>query len=45
MEIVINRMREDHWKRVKQIYEDGIATGNATFEQKHLLGRNGIKDI
>lgn len=34
MEIVINRMKKDHWQRVKQIYQDGIATGNATFETK-----------
>ncbi|WP_112182441.1 MULTISPECIES: GNAT family N-acetyltransferase [Paraliobacillus] len=34
MEIVISKMQQEHWERVKQIYEDGIATGNATFETK-----------
>lgn len=26
-------MGAEHWPRVKQIYEDGIATGNATFDK------------
>lgn len=29
---MISSMKTDHWERVKQIYRDGIATGNATFE-------------
>jgi len=29
---LIEGMREDDWLQVKAIYEEGIATGNATFE-------------
>lgn len=32
--IVINAMQPQHWEQVKTIYEEGISTGNATFEQK-----------
>jgi L-amino acid N-acyltransferase YncA len=32
MEYIINEMRPDHWEKVRQIYLEGIATGNATFE-------------
>jgi L-amino acid N-acyltransferase YncA len=31
--IVIDIMTPCHWKAVKKIYEEGIATGNATFQQ------------
>lgn len=27
-------MMPEHWDQVKRIYEEGIATGNATFETK-----------
>ncbi len=30
--IVIKPMQPHHWNDVKRIYEEGIATGNATFE-------------
>ena len=30
--IVIDKMAADHWDAVRSIYEEGIATGNATFE-------------
>jgi phosphinothricin acetyltransferase len=32
MSCVIEAMRPDDWQRVREIYLDGIATGNATFE-------------
>jgi L-amino acid N-acyltransferase YncA len=32
MRFTIDRMRADDWTRVRAIYEQGIATGNATFE-------------
>jgi phosphinothricin acetyltransferase len=31
--IVFDKMDSSHWKEVKEIYEQGIATGNATFQQ------------
>src|SRR5882672_6392213 len=30
--ISIEKMQPEHWQQVKTIYEDGIKTGNATFE-------------
>ena len=30
--ITLNLMKPSHWKAVKEIYEEGIATGNATFQ-------------
>ena len=30
--ISIEKMRPEHWQEVRAIYEDGIKTGNATFE-------------
>ena len=30
--ISIEKMQPGHWQQVKTIYEDGIKTGNATFE-------------
>jgi L-amino acid N-acyltransferase YncA len=32
MEYIIKEMRPDHWDQVRQIYLEGIVTGNATFE-------------
>jgi phosphinothricin acetyltransferase len=32
MDYVIEPMRDDDWDAVRLIYEEGIATGNATFE-------------
>ncbi len=32
MDLIIKPLTEDHWPEVKKIYEDGIATGMATFE-------------
>lgn len=32
MTYVIDKMLPDDWERVREIYEEGIATGNATFE-------------
>ena len=32
MDIVIEKMQEKDWPVVKSIYEEGIATGDATFE-------------
>jgi phosphinothricin acetyltransferase len=32
--ITLHKMLPDHWDAVKQIYEDGIATGNATFQNQ-----------
>lgn len=29
----INILKPEHWEMVKAIYEEGIATGNATFQQ------------
>ena len=28
----IEKMQPEHWQEVKTIYEEGIKTGNATFE-------------
>ncbi|PWT89330.1 MAG: N-acetyltransferase [Blastocatellia bacterium] len=30
----ISHMRSEHWEKVANIYSEGIATGNATFETK-----------
>lgn len=32
--VTIIPMQAEHWPEVKRIYEEGIKTGNATFEQK-----------
>ena len=32
--ITLENMLPKHWDEVKQIYEDGIATGNATFQHQ-----------
>ena len=32
--IAIKKMLPEHWNQVKEIYEQGIKTGNATFETK-----------
>lgn len=32
--IAIEAMRAEHWPSVRRIYEEGIATGQATFEQQ-----------
>jgi L-amino acid N-acyltransferase YncA len=41
MEII--KMLSHHWEDVKKIYEEGIKTGNATFQTAALRnGRNGI---
>jgi len=32
--ISIEQMKASHWRDVKRIYEEGIQTGNATFEQQ-----------
>lgn len=32
MESVIEKMRPEHWPRVRAIYLEGVATGQATFE-------------
>jgi phosphinothricin acetyltransferase len=32
--IVVHLMRSEHREAVRAIYEEGIATGNATFEQR-----------
>jgi L-amino acid N-acyltransferase YncA len=34
MDIVIEPMRPDDWPAVRQIYEQGVATGNATFDTR-----------
>lgn len=31
--IVLDKMQPENWNAVKEIYEEGIATGNATFQQ------------
>ena len=31
--ITLDIMKPSHWEAVKEIYEEGIATGNATFQQ------------
>ncbi|MCY1720557.1 GNAT family N-acetyltransferase [Prolixibacteraceae bacterium Z1-6] len=33
MKIAINKLETLHWPAVSRIYQDGIKTGNATFEQ------------
>ena len=30
--ITLDKMQAYNWKAVKEIYEEGIATGNATFQ-------------
>lgn len=32
MSFVIQKMRPEHWPRVREIYLEGVATGHATFE-------------
>ena len=32
MDVQIIALRDDHWPAVREIYAEGIATGNATFE-------------
>ena len=32
MEYVINKMMPNDWEQVRRIYQEGIATGHATFE-------------
>jgi phosphinothricin acetyltransferase len=32
MDFVIEKMRDEDWPEIKSIYEEGIATGDATFE-------------
>jgi len=32
MNYIIDIMKKDHWKQVKEIYKQGMETGNATFE-------------
>lgn len=34
MEYVINKMTPDDWEQVRHIYQEGIATGHATFEME-----------
>ena len=34
MEYVINKMTPDDWEQVRRIYQEGIATGHATFEME-----------
>jgi L-amino acid N-acyltransferase YncA len=31
--VTFEKMEPSHWQAVKEIYEEGIATGNATFQQ------------
>ncbi len=33
MDIIIEKMKDQDWPNVKEIYQEGIATGNATFEK------------
>ena len=32
MDIKIGKMKDEDWPAIKSIYQEGIATGNATFE-------------
>ena len=32
MDIIIEKMKDEDWPEVKEIYQDGMNTGNATFE-------------
>lgn len=32
--IILDKMHPSDWNAVKRIYEEGIATGNATFQQQ-----------
>ncbi|MFX0064125.1 MAG: GNAT family N-acetyltransferase [Candidatus Hermodarchaeota archaeon] len=32
MSIVVEQLKKEDWKAIKSIYQEGIATGNATFE-------------
>ena len=34
MDIIIEKMKDQDWPEVKNIYQQGIATGNATFEDE-----------
>jgi L-amino acid N-acyltransferase YncA len=45
MEYSILPMLPEHWTSVREIYAEGIASGNATFETEFLTGRNGMKAI
>ena len=43
--ITFEPMLPAHWQEVKSIYEEGIKTGNATFEKTALNGKYGMKHI
>jgi L-amino acid N-acyltransferase YncA len=43
MQMTIVSLHPDHWEAVKKIYEAGIATGNATFEQEAPAWENWDK--
>ncbi|MFX1254409.1 MAG: GNAT family N-acetyltransferase [Promethearchaeota archaeon] len=32
MRFVVEQLKKEHWKTIRSIYQEGIATGNATFE-------------
>jgi len=32
MDVIVEKMQDDDWDTVRSIYQEGIATGNATFE-------------
>ncbi|HZH63072.1 MAG TPA: GNAT family N-acetyltransferase [Metabacillus sp.] len=34
MNVIIQNLKSEHWDQVKEIYLDGIATGNATFQME-----------
>lgn len=34
MDFIIEKMKDEDWLAVAAIYEEGIATGNSTFEKK-----------
>lgn len=43
MDISVEKMRDDDWPVVRAIYQEGIDTGNATFETEALNGKNGTR--
>jgi L-amino acid N-acyltransferase YncA len=39
--LILDKMLPTDREAVKQIYEEGIARSNATFQQKRPIGKNG----
>ena len=43
MDVSVDQMRGDDWEAVRSIYQEGISTGDATFEMAPPNGKGGMK--